>query len=1115
MIAADPQTKENVGIWQNPLSPIVQIWGRTIASMRRVVWVLLLLAILSANWFAYQTFLVSQNGNFTPNWGSAQWIQPQTGKAPVAYYRYSTSLNSLPDSAFVTIAASQVFRLYVNGTYIGTNYSDFMQGIYPRTYIYDILSALSSGPNVIAVRVANVDENIPGVRINLGFSYGNAIYYRGSGNGWIATFNSAAVYPRYTTFLRAWSMKDFDASSWLPVRVMQSPPVTPALTVNPLLYEHPIAINWVSAGSGHEAYFTRKFIVPVGLTGAWLRVAATGVADIYVNGSQFIVWNGQPVITDQNLADYLSDPGSTENVPQYRSGLILGVYNIAAYLHPGVNTIAIHVLSPGIDASIVGLNSLNAAMTCDMLFSDFIGRNYWVPADSSWSVSNVATPGWQQGNLESGQWHTPVMIERPGAVRALYLPDNTTVRSEQIVPLSLLAIIVFIGTVGVIALWLAMSFFAVRSYYTKRLDALETMSLGFVPAIALEALLLILSREPQMPQPFPYTWFWGGILLLVLGISYFFLWLNARTRFQQNTTGSTKSLWSFAKPPVVIDTVRNGLLKLYKKVPDTRSTVLQSEWRQKPLRWLQEYWILILIIIVAIPLIGYNLGYEPYWQDELASYDAAQGILAHGLPYFYSGFLYTKAELFSYMLALWTALFGTQQGSPRLISAAEYLLSIPLIYYVGCQFFNKRIALIAAAMLAFSPVTLTWGRQMRMYEQAQLITLLVCLLFYKALLNPRKKLPVYLAAITLVVDYLSHEEIFIILPAVLLCVLIFSMDKKRRLPSVLLQKHWWGAAAICVVIIGSQLLAAKFTPPPLLGTDSSRRPLVQFTTDNLVYYTKLLFFPQALGKGTLPWITLDSLLAIMGCFWALRTKNWRIKYCAMFLILSLGTLILGFTMEADRYIYPVLPLYYLLAAYALVNLLQIIWDFARPRIVLPLSANHAQPVFGGYLSRGMRMFVIYTVAICYLSILIAPVFPLSNYNLFVTRVLGFSYHRHYPDYDALGQYMKRHMQPGDIVIAVSPAISVRYYVGHVDYFFSIDRSLFIFEQQGHIVETASGAQAILSQNDLNAVLEKYKRVWIISDNGSYQAAVAQRFRFPPDFHIVFEGYGSAVYFRGD
>jgi hypothetical protein len=145
-----------------------------------------------------------------------------------------------------------------------------------------------------------------------------------------------------------------------------------------------------------------------------------------------------------------------------------------------------------------------------------------------------------------------------------------------------------------------------------------------------------------------------------------------------------------------------------------------------------------------------------------------------------------------------------------------------------------------------------------------------------------------------------------------------------------------------------------------------------------------------------------------------------------------------------------------------------------------------------------------------------PILPISNYNLFVSRQAGFLYHRHYADYDALEQYMQQHWRKGDIVISVSPAISVLYYAGHVDYFFSIDRALYLFERDGHIVDTPTGSTPLLSQGDFQSVLATHKRIWIISDNGMYQAGVTRngRFTFPPDFQVVFEGYGSAIYFRG-
>jgi hypothetical protein len=114
--------------------------------------------------------------------------------------------------------------------------------------------------------------------------------------------------------------------------------------------------------------------------------------------------------------------------------------------------------------------------------------------------------------------------------------------------------------------------------------------------------------------------------------------------------------------------------------------------------------------------------------------------------------------------------------------------------------------------------------------------------------------------------------------------------------------------------------------------------------------------------------------------------------------------------------------------------------------------------------------------------------------------------------------MDANWKPGDVVISISPAISVLYYVKHVDYFFSIDRALYLFERNGTITDTPTGSNPMLNQSDFQAVLSSHQhnRIWIITDNGLYQSAVTKNGRFiiPPEFHIVFEGYGSAIYVRG-
>jgi len=1071
-------------------------YWRKVLNLHRMMWMCLLLACLGASWFSYQYFLVPQPKSFAPDWHGAQWIQAADGNAPVAYFRYVTDLNVVPDGAFVTVAASQVFRLYVNGSYIGSNQTDFSQGNFPRAYIYDVASSLLLGSNVIALRVVNSDEQAPSVQATFGVDLGKSVYYHVTGDGWQAASRTSIVYPQYIAGLNvstAWTKKTFNASSWLPVQKVEYPTLSPMLTVNPLLLEQPISTHWMSAGSGRDAYFVRQISLPAGITGTWLRVAATGAANIFINGNLFIVGNYQPVTPPQNI---IKNRKGNKITVQHQSNLVLGIYDISPYLHPGLNTIAVHISALGVSAAQNGVANVNAALALDMLMSDYQNHDMWLTSDAGWHVSHQAVADWIEASSAALTWPSPILIGRPGSVNTVYLTNANMLYSIQLIPLSQVCAVILFSTGAVLGLWLLMSLVFMRGYCRSRRDALETMSLAYLPAVACEAMLMVLSREPQMPQPFPYTWLWALVLVMLVGTGYIILWLNARTArgILAPARGATKCLC-----------ITSRLTKHYFHSTVSGAHKILSYLRNQLPPWLRVHWALVLIVLLAIPLISYNLPYEPYWQDELASYYAAKGILAHGIPVMPSGFLYPKGELYSYILALWMTIFGDQAGVPRLVSVVEYLVSLPLMYGIGCYFFNRRVAWLATAMLALSPFTLVWGRQVRMYEQAQLLTLLVVYMFYKAWQERQRIRLVYLAIACLIAMYLSHEESFIVLPAIVLCVLVISRDAAHPLPAVLRQKHWWYAAAIGVSAIALQLLIVKVTHPPVLGTDQTQRPPVQLTTDNIPFYIGLLFFQTSKQ----PWIIINSVLATVGCIWARRSTDLRVKYCALFLAISFLTLIFVFTMQADRYIYPILPIYYLMGAYALLRGLETIWAFTRSHISLHQPVQATTDV-----SKPIRVMMMVIVGLVYACVLITPMLPISNYNLFISRVAGFSYHTHYPDYDVVGQYMRQHWRKGDIVIAVAPDGSILYYAGHVDYFFSLNRSLFLFERDGHLIETASGSQALLNQDDLQAVLATQVRIWIISDNGPYQANVTGRFVFPPGFHIVYEGYGSAIYFRG-
>src|SRR5437763_7741698 len=174
-----------------------------------MMWACLFFACIGAAWFSYQYFLVPQPSSFTPDWHTARWIQASDGTMPVTYFRSAFTLGSVPDHGTVTIGANQTFRLYVNGTFIGSNETDFLTGDTMRPYVYDVTSTLVIGSNLVLIRVANLDKQAPAVRAALHFMNGAFGSDDDTGSRWQATTNSELVFPRLQVAAPLWNAEDF------------------------------------------------------------------------------------------------------------------------------------------------------------------------------------------------------------------------------------------------------------------------------------------------------------------------------------------------------------------------------------------------------------------------------------------------------------------------------------------------------------------------------------------------------------------------------------------------------------------------------------------------------------------------------------------------------------------------------------------------------------------------------------------------------------------------------------------------------------------------------------------------------------------------------------------
>lgn len=134
-----------------------------------------------------------------------------------------------------------------------------------------------------------------------------------------------------------------------------------------------------------------------------------------------------------------------------------------------------------------------------------------------------------------------------------------------------------------------------------------------------------------------------------------------------------------------------------------------------------------------------------FWGDEMNTvHDVQQGIgyIWHGVRW--------HPPLYLLIAWGWTRLWGLDEITLRLTSVLPALLSIFLIYCLGREWGGERYGVVAAFLLAISPLSLLFSRMGRYYSLAMMLSLASLLSFWKAITgNNRKAWLGYIVATTL------------------------------------------------------------------------------------------------------------------------------------------------------------------------------------------------------------------------------------------------------------------------------------------------------------------------------------------------------------------------------
>jgi len=977
---------------------------------------------------------------------SARWIEPpDTG--PRSYFRYSFNVDNPPTSAILWIDAEQFYSASINNSIVANDISNYHSGARALGTAVDVTRRIVVGTNALTVQVTNRDGSVAAMVARLTVVSGGQATDYVTGPSWRATSDTDLVKPRLDLGLPLYTDAKFDDSQWGVAQVTGAV-LSATLAAMPTdVMDGPLAGSVLSA-----PHFARELVaaavidVPGTPNDAWVRIAASGPYAVFLDG-QLMTTRPEPI-------------APLGQVSRARP-IVLTLVNLSSYVHTGANVLAIHVAANPLAAVYVDgrVNTSEGSIP--------------VATGGSWRVTGPplgnalhelpSTQGSDLG-LAAGVWPQGV-IRTVASTTALGLPTGPSPAAR----------VLSVG--GLIAAWLLMGWAAARAAGVPLERGLVADAVGHLPAGFGIAAVEQMSRLANVVPPFPHTLLALWLLVGVLAV------------------GKLSADAALAWPR----------LEAAQRVPDLawrrpRLDATLIEAASGGLEWLRGRWNAVVIGGIAAvcgAAAAFALNYQPVWQDELASLDAAQGIRHHLIPKLPSTLLYWKGELYSALLAVVGAATSDNVVSLRAISVFWYIATILAFAFLLLPMVipgRRKLQVIVTLIFAIAPAELLWSRDMRMYQMAQFFFVIFLALFFRAMQKPRTRM-IAAAAAALVLMYLSHEETFVFLPAVPIVFLALMRGRWVR------DWRWWVFGLGAFGIIGIQYALANFSHPPYFGFDTSNKPLVAYDPSNSYYYFDYVYFAPFTNGGSLAIVS--TLALIGGIIGAVRRSVPRV-YLSAFLWIAVVSLSVIFTPKIPRYTFVTLPLLFALAGPGAADIV----DGAR-RLLTGLAEHERRMV---------HALVTVSLVPAILWLVLTQASSTRDFGLAAARITGAPMVQAHTDYAIVADYVRAHQRAGDELVTLAPPNIIGFYVGRrPDGIIATSRNklLYLMEIRGKAVDTTYGAQAILTVEDLQQVMQAHHRIWIVTDQGTYFNSVDPQITklIQSQFDLVAEGAASAVYFR--
>jgi mannosyltransferase len=344
---------------------------------------------------------------------------------------------------------------------------------------------------------------------------------------------------------------------------------------------------------------------------------------------------------------------------------------------------------------------------------------------------------------------------------------------------------------------------------------------------------------------------------------------------------------------------------------------------------------LAAIVIVAAVLRLWQIGHTSLWYDEVVSMRVARAENPADLLRRLDQLDGTRAPLHPLVLWAWLKLFGSSDLAGRSFSALCGLVTVLVVYRIGCVSFDDRAGLWAAWLAAVCPPMVYYSQEARMYAWLVLLTTIswLVLLSFRIAVGPARCL-----AYGLLLTAMAYSH-----PLGLFMIAAHGLAYLLARRGLLLPFRWWLSIQIATALailpwLGRYLDHGTDYPMPryalrfLLGA-----PIEYIGGNSLV----LLACLAIIGFGSLDYGTLDGRrrLRILDPVENGILIAWAaVPPVLMYVYSYIGQPIFG----PSRYHLFSAPAYLILVAHGLARLHRAIrWPVAAAGLALSLSLLHA------------------------------------------------------------------------------------------------------------------------------------------------------------------------------